>query len=78
MLQLWSKRSSKTILHTWQKNRYIYILYPRSGPLRNFEQQVYLDPPLQFKVRMYKISTHKYQQVCSVRFLFLTENLQPS
>ena len=48
MLQLWSKRSSKTILHTWQNNRYIYILYPRSGPLRNFEQQVYLDPPLQF------------------------------
>lgn len=37
----------------------IYFLYPRSGPLRNFEQ-VYLDPPSQFKVRMYKISTHKY------------------
>ena len=37
----------------------IYFLYPRSGPLRNFEQ-VYLDPPSQFKVPMYKISTHKY------------------
>lgn len=64
--------------HKAKEQIYIYILYPRSGPLRNFEQQVYLDPPLQFKVRMYKISTHKYQQVCSVRILFLTENLQPS
>lgn len=62
--------------HMAKEQIYIYIfLYPRSGPLRHFEQQVYLDPPSQFKVRMYTISTHKYQRVCSVRFLFLTENL---